>query len=61
MGTDEQRQILEHRGVLSPDEIHSLASKTRMGVTKDEEGKAACHSDYVEDADEARRVQETEV
>ena len=58
--TDEQRQILEHRGVLSPDEIHHLASKTRMGVAEDDKGKAVCHSDYVEDADEARRVQAAE-
>jgi phosphomethylpyrimidine synthase len=55
--SDEQRRILEQRGVLSPDEIHRLASKTVMGVGKDADGKAACHSDYVEDPDEARRVQ----
>lgn len=43
----EQREILEKRGVLSPEEIHRLASKTRrtMGA---EAGKADCHSDYVE-------------
>jgi phosphomethylpyrimidine synthase len=55
--TPEQRQILEQRGVLSPAEIHRLATKTRGGVAEDEEGKAACHSDYVQDAEEARRVQ----
>ena len=55
--TSEQRQILEQRGVLSPEEIHRLASKTREAVSGDEEGRAACHSDYVEDAEEARRVQ----
>jgi phosphomethylpyrimidine synthase len=45
--TDGQREILEKRGVLSPDEIHRLAHKGR---------KAACHSDHA-DADEARRIQ----
>jgi phosphomethylpyrimidine synthase len=41
----EQRAILEQRGVLSPQEIHRLASKTReaMGAAPGE--KAACHSD----------------
>jgi phosphomethylpyrimidine synthase len=55
--TDEQRQILEQRGVLSPDEIHRLARKTREGVVGDDAGKANCHSDYVPDEDEARRLQ----
>ena len=53
----EQRQILEQRGVLSPDDIHRLASKTRKGVAEDDQGKATCHSDYVEDAEEALRLQ----
>jgi len=55
--TAEQRGILEQRGVLSPEEIHRLATKTREGVSEVDEGKAACHTDYVEDADEARRLQ----
>ncbi len=55
--TDEQRHILEQRGVLSPEEIHRLASKTRNEVGEDDQGKAVCHSDYVEDADEASRLQ----
>ena len=55
--TDEQRHILEQRGVLSPEEIHRLATKTRDEVGEDDQGKAVCHSDYVEDADEARRLQ----
>jgi len=42
--TDEQKRILEQRGVLSPEEIHRLATKTRTGVGADD-GKAACHSD----------------
>jgi phosphomethylpyrimidine synthase len=54
--TDEQQSILEKRGVLSPDEIHRLASKTRKSMEA-EENKASCHSDFV-DADEARKMQE---
>jgi phosphomethylpyrimidine synthase len=55
--TSEQRQILEQRGVLSPEEIHRLATKTRETVTEGDDGKAVCHSDYIEDPDEARRLQ----
>jgi phosphomethylpyrimidine synthase len=57
--TDEQRQILEQRGVLAPDEIHRLASKTRRSVEEDDAGKASCHSDYVADGAKARRLQDT--
>jgi phosphomethylpyrimidine synthase len=46
--TQEQQDILKQRGVLSPDEIHKLAHKGK---------KAACHSDNVNDADEAKLVQ----
>ncbi|MBX3359199.1 MAG: phosphomethylpyrimidine synthase [Phycisphaeraceae bacterium] len=53
--TPEQREILERRGVLSPDEIHRLASKTKKAVGADA-GKAGCHSDYA-DADAARQKQ----
>jgi len=53
--TPEQQEILAKRGVLSPDEIHRLASKTKKAVGADK-GKADCHSDYV-DPDQARRVQ----
>jgi phosphomethylpyrimidine synthase len=53
---DEQRAILEKRGVLSPDEIHKLASKTRKAVGGVGE-KAACHSDYVE-PDTAQTIQD---
>ena len=55
--TDEQKEILEKRGVLSPEEIHRLASKTRQ-ATGGEEGKAVCHSDYIAEDDAAQRVQE---
>ncbi len=50
--TEEQRRILEQRGVLSPEEIHKLAHKGK---------KAACHSDLVADADEAKRVQQEQL
>ncbi len=54
--TAEQRAILEQRGVLSPEEIHRLASKTREAVGAAPGAKASCHSDYVDD-DEAARLQ----
>ncbi|WP_010582672.1 phosphomethylpyrimidine synthase [Schlesneria paludicola] len=55
--TPEQQEILEKRGVLSPDEIHRLAAKTKkvMAATSDE--KASCHSDYV-DPETAQALQE---
>jgi phosphomethylpyrimidine synthase len=55
--TEAQQRILEQRGVLSPDEIHALAEKTRSAVGAGGGTKAVCHSDYVED-DTAKRVQE---
>jgi phosphomethylpyrimidine synthase len=45
--TAEQRATLEARGVLSPEEIHKLASKTKKGMSADV-GKGSCHSDLVE-------------
>ena len=53
--TTEQQEILEKRGVLSPEEIHKLASKAK-GELPNEGGKASCHSDHV-DPDEAKRIQ----
>ncbi|MCA8961948.1 MAG: phosphomethylpyrimidine synthase ThiC, partial [Planctomycetes bacterium] len=55
--TKSQRETLEQRGVLSPEEIHRLASKTRrdMGVTSGGE-RPSCHSD-VATVDEAKRAQ----
>ena len=52
---DEQREILERRGVLSPEEIHRLAGKTRKTVGA-EHGKASCHSDLVSSS-EAQHIQ----
>lgn len=57
--SEEQREILEKRGVLSPTEIHKLASKTRKAVGA-EGTKAACHSDAVDD-DAARRIQDEQL
>jgi phosphomethylpyrimidine synthase len=54
--TPEQAEILEKRGVLSPAEIHKLASKTKKAVGA-EGAKAACHSDLA-DSDEAMRIQD---
>lgn len=44
----EQQAILEQRGVLSSEELHRLASKTKRAVGG-EAGKASCHSDNVDD------------
>ena len=49
--TIEQKEILEQRGVLSPEEVHRLANK--MGADK---GKATCHSDTT-DAEAAKTLQ----
>jgi len=54
--TTEQKEILQKRGVLSPEELHRLASKTRGTMGADED-KAACHSDVVTSED-AQRLQE---
>ena len=53
--TPEQRDILKQRGVLSPEEIHKLASKTKKKMGKGDE-PAACHSDRV-DGDAAQEMQ----
>ncbi len=55
--TPEQREILEKRGVLSPQEIHKLASKTKKALEGHEGEHAVCHSDYVA-AEEAQVLQE---
>jgi len=63
--TAEQQEILEKRGVLSPDEIHMLASKTKKQLAtgaaasaapSTDDKKLSCHSDYV-DAEDAKRIQ----
>ncbi len=55
--TAEQQEILAKRGVLSPEEIHRLAAKTKKVMTEEAADKASCHSDYV-DAEVARKLQE---
>ncbi len=54
--TPEQQEILRQRGVLSPEEIHRLASKTRKAVGAEKGEKASCHSDFV-DPEAAKGVQ----
>ncbi len=58
--TPEQKVILEQRGVLSPEELHKLASKTKQAVGADAGDKASCHSDYVDD-ETAKTLQALEV
>lgn len=57
--TEEQKAILEQRGVLSPEEIHRLASKTKKTMGADE-NKASCHSDVAE-PDKAQLLQIVEL
>jgi phosphomethylpyrimidine synthase len=56
----EQREILEKRGVLSPAELHRLASKTRERMGAVTGHKAACHSDVTDD-EQAQELQEKEL
>jgi phosphomethylpyrimidine synthase len=53
--SEEQRSILEQRGVLSPAEIHRLASKTKRAVGGGE-AMAACHSELAS-VEDAQRIQ----
>jgi len=50
-----QREILAQRGVLSPEEIHRLATKTLSSMSQPGR-KAACHSDLLDD-DAAQHLQ----
>jgi phosphomethylpyrimidine synthase len=54
--SSDQVEILEKRGVLSPEEIHKLASKTKKAVGAGD-GKAACHSDHAA-SDQAQQIQQ---
>jgi len=58
--TPEQQQILEQRGVLSPEEIHKLATKTRSAVGAEDGARGSCHSDYA-DAAKGQEIQEQHV
>ena len=57
--SEEQQRILEQRGYLKPEEIHKLASKVKGKLPATDDGKAACHSDYVDDEDAKKIQQET--
>ena len=51
----DQQAILQQRGVLSPDELHKLAAKTRKSMDAEDQ-KAACHSDVAE-PEKAKQLQ----
>ena len=53
--SEQQQEVLRSRGVLSQEEIRRLAHKTRKAVGA-ENGKAVCHSDYL-DSQAAERLQ----
>ena len=58
--TVEQKEILERRGVLTPEEVHKLASKVKgkmTNITSTTEVKLACHSD-VSDTAAAKTLQD---
>ena len=46
--TATQQEILKSRGVLSPEEIHRLAHKTKNSMATSG-NKASCHSDLIDD------------
>ena len=56
--SEEQRSVLEQRGVLAPEEIHRLATKTRKQVGAKRGERASCHSDVTEDRSAAEALQE---
>jgi phosphomethylpyrimidine synthase len=58
--TEEQRAIVAQRGVLAPEELHRLATKTRRAVVDEAGARPGCHSD-VTPAEAARRLQEERV
>jgi phosphomethylpyrimidine synthase len=58
--SDEQRAILEKRGVLTPAEIHRLAGKTRRAMGGGRGNRASCHSEVVSDV-EAHELQSREL
>ncbi|MDX1564333.1 MAG: phosphomethylpyrimidine synthase ThiC, partial [Phycisphaeraceae bacterium] len=57
--SDEQKQILQQRGVLSPEDIHRLASKTKKSM-ETPDAQPACHSDRT-DAERARELQDAQL
>ncbi|HEY5659039.1 MAG TPA: phosphomethylpyrimidine synthase ThiC [Myxococcota bacterium] len=55
-----QREILERRGVLRPEEIHRLANKTRSAMQAEPDRPAACHSERAS-PERARELQQREL
>jgi phosphomethylpyrimidine synthase len=55
-----QREILERRGVLSAQEIHRLANKTRHAMQTEQKQRATCHSE-VASTERARELQRREL
>ncbi|MFP8876677.1 MAG: phosphomethylpyrimidine synthase ThiC, partial [Myxococcota bacterium] len=49
--SEEQRDILEKRGVLDGEELQRLAGKTRRGMKAQPGERASCHSDVADDED----------
>jgi len=60
--SETQKTILKERGVLTPAQLHELASKTRhtMAAEAADADKAACHSDRA-DEEVARTLQEKQI
>ena len=58
--SDDQRAILERRGVLTPEEIHRLAGKTRRAMGAGRGHRATCHSDVASDT-QAHELQSHEL
>jgi len=55
--SEEQKDILQKRGVLSPDQLHHLASKTQAEM-KATVGQAKCHSEVLPSTSEAQALQQ---
>jgi phosphomethylpyrimidine synthase len=55
--SEDQKDILQKRGVLSPEELHRLASKTRDRMSA-QDGPAQCHSEVETDEEIARSLQQ---
>ena len=55
--SEEQKDILQKRGVLTPEELHRLASKTRNQMGADD-ARAECHSEVTGDSDSAMELQD---
>ena len=56
--SQEQKEILAKRGILTPSELQRLASKTQTTMGADE-GQAACHSEVVDGEAKARELQKS--